>query len=56
MTLKSEKLSFMTLKSDAKFKEKLTCGSEKLYGIWQIFTRALESLKNGTLIGSFYSK
>ena len=26
------------------------------WGIWQIFTRALESLKIGTLMGSFYPK
>ena len=36
----------MTLKSDAKFEEKLT------WEIWQIFIRALESLKIGTLMGS----
>ena len=34
----------MTLKGNAKFEEKLTCGLE-------IFTRALESLKIGTLMG-----
>ena len=27
-----------------------------VWGIWQIFTRALESLKIGTLMGSFYPK
>ena len=42
----------MTLKGDANFEGKLTCG----LGIWQIFTRALESLKIGTLIGSFNPK
>ena len=26
------------------------------WGIWQVFTRALESLKLGTLMGSFYPK
>ena len=43
----------MTLKSHAKFEEKLTCGLEN--GL-DIFTRALESLKIGTLMGSFYPK
>ena len=38
----------MTLKIDAKFEEKLTLE------IWQIFIRALKSLKIGTLMGSFY--
>ena len=31
----------MTLESDAKFEEKLTCGLEN--NIWHIFTKALES-------------
>ena len=43
----------MTLKSDAKFEEKLTCG---IWQIWQIFTRALESVKNGTFMGLFCPK
>ena len=44
----------MTLKSDAKFEEKPTSGLKKMTrGIWQIFTRTLESLKIGTLMGSF---
>ena len=43
----------MTLKSHAKFEEKLTWGLEN--GL-DIFTRALESLKIGTLMGSFYPK
>ena len=43
----------MTLKSHARFEEKLTCGLEN--GL-DIFTRALESLKIGTLMGSFCSK
>ena len=38
----------MTLKSDAKFDEKLTCRLE----MTGIFTRALESVKIGTLMGS----
>ena len=46
----------MTLRFDAKFEEKLTCGLEMTWGIWQIFTRALDSLKIGTLIGSFNSE
>ena len=41
----------MTLKSDAEFVEKLTCGLKNETNfekrIWQIFTRALESLKLG---------
>ena len=43
----------MTLKSDAKFEGKLTSGLKKDMRIWQIFTRALESVKIGTLMGSF---
>ena len=46
----------MTLKSDAKFEEKLTSGLKKDMRIWQIFTRALESVKIGTLMGSFCPK
>ena len=46
----------MTSKSDAKFEEKLTCCLENDIGIWQIFTRALESVKTGTLMGSFCPK
>ena len=45
----------MTLKSDAKFEEKLTF-AWKMTGIWQIFTRALESVEIGILIGSYYPK
>ena len=43
----------MTLKSDAKFEAKLTSGLKKDMRIWQIFTKALESVKIGTLIRSF---
>ena len=105
------KLSIMTLKSDAKFEEKVTCGLENdkefgkistehskisklelwwnlfvrashlqrsymswqwrmiqklkrnwhvvlklTWGIWRIFTRALESLKNRVLMGSLWPK
>ena len=32
------------------------CFGKWHWGIWQIFTEALESLKIGTLIGSFYPK
>ena len=49
-------LYFMTLKSGAKFEEKLTCGLKMTWGICQIFTRAHEILKIGTFIGSFYTK
>ena len=45
----------MTLKSDAKFEEKLTF-AWKMTGILQIITRALESVEIGTLIGSYYTK
>ena len=55
----------MTLKSDVKFEEKLTCGLEngmrnkaehlKVFKLG-LFTRALESLKIGTLMGSFNLK
>ena len=37
-------------------KEKWLVLSKMTWGIWQIFTRALESLKIGTFIGSFYPK
>ena len=45
----------MTLESDAKFEEKLTCRLENNMGIWQIFTRALKSWdsKLGLLLGTF---
>ena len=41
----------MRLMSDAKFEEKLTCGLE-----WQIFTRALKSVKNWDFDGILLSK
>ena len=46
----------MILKSDAKFEEKLACCFAKMTGVWQIFTKALESLKIRTLMGYFNSK
>ena len=50
-------LSFRTLKSDAKIWRKTDLWFGKMtWEIWQIYTRALESLKIGTLMGSFYTK
>ena len=46
----------MTLKSDTKFEGKVTSGLKKDMRIWQIFSRALESVKIGTLIRSFCPK
>ena len=46
----------MTLRSYVNFEEKLTSGLKKDMRIWQIFTRALESVKIGTLMGSFRPK
>ena len=43
----------MTLKSDTKFEEKLTCGLKNDMRNSEIFTRALESVKFGTLMGFF---
>ena len=43
----------MTLKSDPKFEEKLTCGLEIDMGN---FTRSFESVKIWTLMGSFCQK
>ena len=40
----------MTLTSYANFEERLTSGLKKDMRIWQIFTRAFESVKIGTLI------
>ena len=40
----------MTLKTNKKFEEKLTCGLKMTGEIWYIFTRPLESLKFGTLM------
>ena len=46
----------MTLKSDAKFEAKLTCGLENDMRNMAIFARAIESLKIGILMGSFNPK
>ena len=46
----------MTLMSYANFEEKLASGLKKDMRIWQIFTRAFESVKIGTLMGSFCLK
>ena len=46
----------MTLKSDKKFEEKLTCGLENDTKNLANFTGTLESLRIGTLMGSFYPK
>ena len=46
----------MTLTSDAKFEEELTCGWENDLKNLTNFTRALKSLKIWTLMRSFYPK
>ena len=46
----------MTMKSYAKFEEKLTCGLKNDMRNLAIFTRALESVKMGSLMGSFCTK
>ena len=47
----------MTLKNNAKFEEKMTCGFKNgMRKVASCFTRALEILKIGTLMGSFCSK
>ena len=46
----------MTLKSDAKFEEKLTCCLKNDIRNLAIFIRALGSVKIGTLMGSFCPK
>ena len=52
----ADELSIMTLWSYANFEEKLTSGFKKDMRIRQIFTRALESVKIATLMGSFCPK
>ena len=49
-------LSYMTLKSDAHFEEKMPCDWKLAWVTSHIFTRALESVKIGALIGSFCPK
>ena len=46
----------MALKSDANLKENWLVTWKMTLGIWLIFMRAVESLKNCTLIGSFHPK
>ena len=46
----------MILKSDAKFEETLTCSLKNDMRNLENFTRALKSVKIGTLIGSFCPK
>ena len=46
----------MTLKRDAKFEEKLNCGLENDMRNLADFYRACESVKIGTLMGSFCQK
>ena len=46
----------VTLKSDTKFGDESACCFKLTWGIWQIFTRALESVKIGTLMGTFCPK
>ena len=52
----TEELSFTTLKRYASFEEKLTYGLKKELRNLANFTRALQSVKIGTLIGSFCPK
>ena len=46
----------MALKSDANLKKNWLVTWKMTLGIWLIFMRAVESLKNCTLIGSFHPK
>ena len=52
----TQELSFMTLESDARFEAKTDLLLRKWRGILPIFTKALESVKTGTLIRSFCPK
>ena len=52
----TEELHLMTFKINTKFEEKMTCASKNLMKNLEIFTRALESLQNGTLMASFCLK
>ena len=49
-------LCLMALKIDANFKENWLVLPKMTWGIWQIFTRVVECLKVGTLMGSFCPK
>ena len=53
---RAEELSSMTLKSHAKFEKNWLVVWKMRWRISKIFTRVLESLKIGTLMGSFYPK
>ena len=47
----------MTLECEEKFDEKLTCGLENdLRNLANVYQNMFESLKIGTLMGSFYPK
>ena len=46
----------MTLRGQTKVEKKLTLVCKMTLGNWQIFTSALESVKIGTLMGSFNPK
>ena len=59
MSLKfTEELCVMTMKNDVKFEEDLTYQFKLTWGIWQIWTQALENLKklhfNGLLLTKVY--
>ena len=57
MTIKStEKLSFMTLKTDAKFEEKLTCDLENHMRNSEKFYRSTRMSQNWDFNGIFSSK
>ena len=51
----TEELSVMTLKGNAEFEKKLNCGLENDRNM-EIFTREIESLKIGILMGSINPK
>ena len=46
----------MTLESDAKFEEKLTCGLESDMRNLVIFHQSSQKSQTGTVMGSFYPK
>ena len=53
---KVEELYFMAMKSDAQCDKNRLSVWKMTWGIRQIFTRALESLRIGALMGYFYPK